>query len=67
MHTLGVAPAPVPQRRLSAASLAGAITCATTDPALAARAADLGSRIRAEHGTADAVAALEGLHRGIRR
>jgi sterol 3beta-glucosyltransferase len=67
MHTLGVAAAPLPQRRVSATSLASAITCATTDPALAARAADLGSRIRTEHGTADAVAALERLVREVRR
>ena len=67
MHTLGVAPAPVPQRRISAAALASAITRATTDPGLAARAASLGTRIHAEDGTVEAAAGLEGLYREIHR
>ena len=66
MHDLGVAPPALPQRRLTAASLAAAITHATTDADLAARAAVLGSRIRAEHGTAEAVTGLENLLQGSR-
>ncbi len=61
MHALGVAAAPLPQRRLTSTALAAAITRATTDPALAARAADLGARIRTEDGTAQAVVRLESL------
>ncbi|MEJ3655105.1 glycosyltransferase [Actinomycetes bacterium KLBMP 9759] len=66
MHTLGVAPPALPQRRLTATGLAAAITHATTDTELAARAAELGSRIRAEHGTAEAVTGLENLLQGSR-
>lgn len=67
MHILGVAPAPLPQRRLTSTALAQAITAATTDPALAARAAELGTRIRAEHGTSAAADQLESLLHGIRQ
>jgi sterol 3beta-glucosyltransferase len=62
MHALGVAPAPVPAAKLTAASLAAAILAARGDSAIRARAAGLGDRIRAETGAATAVAALEKIH-----
>ncbi|MGH4015307.1 MAG: nucleotide disphospho-sugar-binding domain-containing protein [Pseudonocardiaceae bacterium] len=61
MHALGVAPAPIMQRRLTAENLAAAIRAVRDDPALAARAAELGSAIRAEDGVAAAVEQLEQL------
>ncbi|QJY47724.1 glycosyltransferase [Pseudonocardia broussonetiae] len=64
VHDLGVGPAPVPQRRMTAAALAAALRMATGDPAVAARAAALGARIREEDGTAVAVRALEALVTG---
>ncbi len=65
MHSLGVAPAPIPQGRLTAGRLAGAIAAATTDAAMARRAQDLGSLVSAEHGTDDAVAILERILAGV--
>jgi UDP:flavonoid glycosyltransferase YjiC (YdhE family) len=55
---LGVGPAPIPRRRLSARSLAAAIEAACTDVEMRRRAADLGGRVRAENGVARAVEAL---------
>lgn len=55
---LGVGPAPIPQRELTAPRLAAAITRATSEPALRARAAEIGQRIRAEDGVGAAVAAF---------
>ncbi|MBW4439065.1 MAG: glycosyltransferase [Pleurocapsa minor GSE-CHR-MK-17-07R] len=52
---MGVGPAPILRRQLSAQRLAQAITTAMTDQAMRARAADLGGRIRAEDGIANAV------------
>ncbi|MBE1878369.1 glycosyltransferase [Myceligenerans pegani] len=59
MHAVGVAPGPVPQRRLTAERLAGALRQAATDPAMRARAAELGATIGAENGVANAVAVIE--------
>lgn len=61
---LGVGPQPCPQQRLSAARLAEAMRAAVGDPALRARAAALGARIRAEDGVARAVALVE-QHLGV--
>ena len=58
-HQRGVAPAPQPQRHLTAASLAAAISTAATDPDMARAAEELGERVRAEDGVAAAVTALE--------
>jgi sterol 3beta-glucosyltransferase len=55
---LGVGPAPIPQRRLTAEGLAAAIRVAVTDPAMRARAERLGAAIRSEDGVAAAVAWL---------
>jgi sterol 3beta-glucosyltransferase len=56
MHAIGVAPEPLPHRKLSAHMLAGAITRAT---AMQQRAAEVGAAIRAEDGVGAAVAAIE--------
>ena len=53
---LGVGPEPIPRRKLTVGRLAQAIQNATTDPMMRQRAADLGSKIRAEDGIARAVA-----------
>ena len=57
----GVAPAPQPQRHLTAAGLASAITTAATDPGMARAAEELGHRVRSEDGVSAAVAVLESL------
>lgn len=54
LHELGVAPAPLPRRGLTAEALAEAIR-ATEAPAMRRSAATLGERIRAEDGVAAAV------------
>jgi sterol 3beta-glucosyltransferase len=61
MHAEAVAPAPQPQRHLSAESLAQAIRQAVTDHAMAERAERLGHTIRTENGLSAAVAILESL------
>jgi sterol 3beta-glucosyltransferase len=58
-HDRGVAPAPQPQRHLTAASLATAISTAATDPTMARTAHELGHRVRDEDGVSAAVTALE--------
>ncbi|SEN51763.1 glycosyltransferase [Nonomuraea pusilla] len=60
-HAAGVAVPPQPQRRLTPETLAAAIRLAATDPGMAAAAADLGRRIRAEDSTGRAVTILESL------
>ncbi|MGO1056113.1 nucleotide disphospho-sugar-binding domain-containing protein [Crossiella sp. CA198] len=59
MHSVGVAPVPVPQQRLTAEGLATAITAAVGDAALARRAEELSRVVRAEDGVTSAVRALE--------
>jgi UDP:flavonoid glycosyltransferase YjiC (YdhE family) len=59
VHTLGVGPAPIPQRKLRAEALADAITRAVTDLGIAQRAAALGARLRAEDGVNSAVAIVQ--------
>ncbi|GAB1824287.1 glycosyltransferase [Herbidospora sp. RD11066] len=63
VHAAGVAPAPQPQRRLTAEGLAGAIRQAVSDSFMAARAAALGEKVRAENGVAAAITVLESLNR----
>lgn len=58
-HDRGVAPAPQPQRHLTAAGLATAITTAATDPDMARAAQELCRSVRAEDGVSAAVSALE--------
>jgi UDP:flavonoid glycosyltransferase YjiC (YdhE family) len=55
IHSLGVGPKPVLQKKLTAQSLADAITQAVTDKDMQHRAASLGEKIRAEDGVARAV------------
>ncbi|MCX2953648.1 glycosyltransferase [Lentzea sp. NEAU-D7] len=65
MHAVGVAPPPLPHKKITVASLSEAITRAVTDPALRERAAELGERTRAENGVSAAVRALEEVHSGL--
>ncbi|MEV0680202.1 glycosyltransferase [Actinosynnema sp. NPDC050436] len=58
-HLAGVAPEPVRQQRMTVDRLAASISAATNDPAIRARADELGDLVRAENGTAVAVASLE--------
>ncbi len=60
VRALGAGPAPLPQKRLSAAALAEAFAAAG-QPAVVARAESLGAALRAEPGAAAAVEALEAL------
>ena len=60
IQALGPGPAPLPQRRLTAAALAAALSVAA-DPAVLARAEALGAELRAEPGTAAAADLLEAL------
>ncbi len=55
VHQLGVAPPPIPQKKLTAEGLAQAITTAVHDPAMREKAQGLGEKIRAENGSARAV------------
>ncbi|MBX3015112.1 MAG: glycosyltransferase family 1 protein [Caldilineaceae bacterium] len=59
VYSRGVGPQPIPQKKLTVANLAAAITAAVTDSAMQQRAAELGTQIRAEAGVAHAVARLE--------
>ena len=52
---LGVGPAPIPRKQLTADRLAQAIRTAVTDGAMQRRAAELGAKIRSEDGIARAV------------
>ncbi|SDT50603.1 glycosyltransferase [Jiangella sp. DSM 45060] len=66
MQTLGIAPAPVPQRALTADALAQAIHAVLADPRTAARAAAVGELVRDENGVARAVDILETVARSGR-
>ncbi|MFC2043039.1 glycosyltransferase [Chloroflexota bacterium] len=55
VHSLGVGPKPILQKKLTAQSLANAITQAVTDKDMQQRATLLGEKIRAEDGVAKAV------------
>ena len=55
---LGVGPAPIPRKKLTAERLARAIQVAATDEAMRERVAALGTRIRAEDGVGRAVAVV---------
>jgi UDP:flavonoid glycosyltransferase YjiC (YdhE family) len=56
---LGVGPAPIPRQKLTADALAQAIQHATTDTTMQRKAAELGAKIRAEDGVAEAVKQIE--------
>ncbi len=57
---LGVAPRPIPRKHLTAERLAQGLRAATTDPAMAERAAKLGELLREEDGVAEAVRLFSG-------
>ena len=57
-YELGVAPRPVPRRKLTVEHLRHALQQTVSDPAIRSRAAELGERIRPENGVAAAVEAL---------
>jgi sterol 3beta-glucosyltransferase len=62
VHNLGVGPAYIPRKRLTAEKLAAAITQAVSDAGMRQRAAALGEHIRAEDGIGQAVAAIQQYH-----
>ena len=64
MHAVGVAPQPLPHRKITVSSLSEAIMRAVNDSALRQRAIDLRERIRAENGVSTAVRELEEIHHG---
>jgi sterol 3beta-glucosyltransferase len=59
VQSMGLGPAPIPRKRLTADRLAEAIHTAVTDAGIRQRAADCGVAIRAEHGVETAVALIE--------
>jgi sterol 3beta-glucosyltransferase len=59
VQALGVGPAPIPRRRLTAVNLAAAIQQAVSDSGMRGRAAALAERIRTEDGVRRAVAAIQ--------
>jgi UDP:flavonoid glycosyltransferase YjiC (YdhE family) len=56
---LGVGPSPIPQRKLTADSLAQAMREAVTNTRIRQRAAELGAKIQDENGLGNAVAFIE--------
>lgn len=65
---LGVGPAPIPRRQLTAERLAAAITAAIRDEDMRRRARALGAHIRAEDGVGEAVRLIEAhVNRASRR
>lgn len=59
VREIGVGPAPVPQKRLTAERLAHALREATTSPSIRRTAEAVGQRLRSENGVDQAVAFLE--------
>ena len=59
IRALGVGPKPIPHRHLSAKRLATAITLAANDQATRQRAYQLGQKIRAENGIANAIEMIQ--------
>lgn len=67
VHALGVGPAPVARKSLTAEALGAAIHTAVSDKAMRAKAVALGECIRAEDGVAEAVRLIEAYgHRAVR-
>lgn len=64
VHQLGAGPKPIPRRRLTSERLAVALREATESREMAAAAARIGERIRAEDGIATAVALIEAIAGG---
>ncbi len=61
VHELGVGPAPLRQRQLTADSLHARLSMLVSTPSYLERATELGARIREEDGTGEAVRVLERL------
>ena len=61
IQALGVGPAPLPQKKLTAARLTAAIETVVSDPGMRRRAADLGRHLRQEDGVAAAVTVVRQL------
>jgi sterol 3beta-glucosyltransferase len=59
VYKLGVGPAPIPRKTLTAKRLAQAIHEAVTDQTMRQRATDLGSKIQAEDGIAHALEIIQ--------
>ena len=59
VHEAGLGPAPIPHKQLTPHNLAQAIRDVLGDPAMRARARQVGERVRAEHGVDRAVALIE--------
>jgi sterol 3beta-glucosyltransferase len=62
---LGVGPAPIPRKQLTAERLTAAIQQAVIDRAMQQRAADLGAKIRAEDGITNVVAIVGAIEQRI--
>jgi UDP:flavonoid glycosyltransferase YjiC (YdhE family) len=56
---LGVGPQPIPKKKLTAVTLAAAITLAVSDESMRERAAVLGAELRKEDGVREAVGLIE--------
>ncbi len=63
VHDLGVGPAPIPRRKLTVDRLTQAIQVAVTDKDMRHRAANLGEKIQAEDGIANAVELIQKIER----
>lgn len=61
LYRLGVAPSPLPQRDLTADSLAAAIRSCLDEPGYRRQAANLAARIRAEDGAAVVLSVVNAL------
>ncbi len=59
VHQLGVAPKPIPRKKLTAESLGRALSQMASDKAMRGRAETLGTSIRSEDGLANAIAVIE--------
>jgi hypothetical protein len=60
---LGVGPIPIPRKQLNSERLAEAIHRVMTDQSMRQRAAELGAKIQAEDGVANAVAIVQDLEK----
>ena len=60
---LGVGPAPISKKKLTAETLAKAIQCALSDQVMNQKAAELGNKIQVEDGVSRAIEVIEGLDR----
>jgi sterol 3beta-glucosyltransferase len=59
VESAGLAPAPIPHKRLNSQTLAQAIRRVLDDPAMRDRARQFGAKVREENGVATAVALIQ--------